>query len=101
MFYFCSSLTSINLSSFDTSNVSQMQNMFEGCKNLEYINMKNFEKTRLIQYIDMFRDVPDNVVVCINKSNIPTKIYNQIKNKICHIEDCSDDWKLKQNKLTL
>ena len=45
----------------------------------------------------MFKYVPDNIVVCINKDNIPL-IYDQINNITCHIEDCSDDWKLKQNK---
>jgi len=97
MFKHCSSLTSLNLSNFDTSQVTNVEYMFDGCKNLEYINMINFKDSSLTTYSHMFEDVPDNIVLCINKDNIP-KIYIQIKDKSCHIEDCSDDWKLKQNK---
>ena len=97
MFSCCSSLTSLDLSKFNTSNVERMYNMFEQCTNLEYINMINFNEIKLNNYSDMFINVPDNIVVCINRSNIP-KIYPQINNTKCHIEDCTDNWKLKQNK---
>ena len=74
--------------------------MFHGCTNLEYINMISFNEISLDSnyYSNMFKNVPNNIVVCINKDNIP-KIYPQIENKTCHIEDCTDNWKLKQNKL--
>ena len=49
----------------------------------------------------MFKDVPDNIVVCINKTNILNKIYDQIRNKTCYIEDCTDDWKLNQKNLLM
>ena len=98
MFYNCKSLTSLNLSNFDTSEVTRIHNMFEGCTNLEYINMFNFNEKKLTaNYSDLFKNVPDNIVVCINRESI-SKIYPQIYNKICHIEDCTNDWKLKQNK---
>ena len=100
MFNNCSSLTSLNLSNFETSKVKEIDNMFDGCKNLEYINMLNFkEKSLGEEYSNMFDNVPKNIVVCINKNNIQTKIYNQISNITCSMEDCSDDWKLKQNKI--
>ena len=99
MFYNCSSLTSLNLSNFNTSKADRTNQMFEGCTNLEYINMINFNENSLTNgfYYNMFKDVPDNIVVCIYQINIPL-IYPQINNITCHIEDCSDDWKLKQNK---
>ena len=88
MFKYCSSLTSLNLSNFDTSKVSLLKEMFFNCKNLEYINMKNFKETSLLEkYNDMFTNVPDNIVVCINENNIKNKIYPQIQNIKCHIED--------------
>ena len=37
MFYYCSSLTSLDLSNFNTGNVTQMNEMFRGCSNLETI----------------------------------------------------------------
>ena len=102
MFSFCSSLTSLNLSNFDTSKVKQINNMFDGCTNLEYINMLNFNESclsRSSDYSDIFNNVPKNIVLCINKDNILNIIYNKIIDIMCRREDCSDDWKLNQNKI--
>ena len=93
-------LTSLNLSNFDTSKVKQIYSMFANCINLEYINMINFKENSLQndKYSDMFSNIPDNVVLCINKDNIP-KIYSLIESKICPTEDCTDNWKLSQKIL--
>ena len=124
MFYNCSSLTSLNLSNFNISRVIDMyyvqpiwpsfilsklnisklvkyNNMFDGCTNLEYINLKNFKEISLSYdyYSDLFNNVPNNIVVCLNKNNSQNEIYPQISNKICHIEDCTDNWKLNQKKI--
>ena len=40
MFFHCSSLQSINLSSFNTTNVNDMSWMFLGCSSLEKRNVK-------------------------------------------------------------
>ena len=40
MFYKCSSLQSINLSSFNTTNVKEMWRMFYGCSSLKKENVK-------------------------------------------------------------
>ena len=50
-------------------------------------------------YIDIFTNVPNNIVICINKEKIINKIYPQIENKTCRIEECADNWKFKQKKL--
>ena len=103
MFYGCSSLTSLNLSNFDTSKVEKIYNLLNGCTNLEYINMLNFNESSLSSesnyYSNIFNNVPNNIVLCINKINIPTKIYEQISAITCRREDCSDDWKLHQKKI--
>ena len=105
MFYECSLLTSLNLSNFDTSKVEVIDHMFFGCSNLEYINMMNFNEMNIsndsLKYRDIFYNVPENIVVCITKANILNKIYPQINNKSCLIEDCEEDWRLKQRKLDL
>ena len=102
MFYGCSSLTSLNLSHFQTSKVLHIDHMFDGCVNLEYINMINFKENSLEDgfYSDMFKNVPNNIVLCFNKNNIQSKIYPQIENITCHIEYCGDDWKLNKKNLT-
>ena len=42
MFSACKSLTSINLSNFNTQNVTNMSYMFSECKSLTSINLSNF-----------------------------------------------------------
>ena len=52
VFLNCKSLTSINLSNFDTSNVTWITNMFNGCSKLEYINLQNVKETDKIEKIE-------------------------------------------------
>ena len=42
MFYGCENLTSLNLSNFDTSSLLNLSNTFFGCKSLEYLDLSNF-----------------------------------------------------------
>ena len=57
MFARCEKLKVLNLSNFDTSNVANMTFMFGGCSllNTLYFNKAIFEKTT--DYVDMFQDV--------------------------------------------
>ena len=56
MFAQCSSLTSLDLSSFNTSKVTDMRGLFEGCKNLTSLNVSSFN-TSNVKYMDgMFKD---------------------------------------------
>jgi surface protein len=43
MFNGCSSLTELDLSNFDTSNVTNMQAMFQSCNKLETLNMSGWD----------------------------------------------------------
>lgn len=47
MFANCSSLTSLDLSSFDTSNVTNMDNMFYKCSNLQTITKGSFKNLKV------------------------------------------------------
>ena len=98
MFAGCTSLTSLNLSNFNTSRVVRMFEMFKDCKSLKYINLQNFNEISLQNYNNMFKNVPNDFVVCINKNITSEKIFPQIKTKICYTIDCSDDWKSKQKR---
>ena len=100
MFFGCSSLTSLNLSNFNTSQVTNMDFMFYGCSSLEYINLINFKEIKLNYPSNMFREVPENVVICINNNIIEyIKNYPLKENHKCLTIDCSDDWKSKQKKI--
>ena len=69
--------------------------MFYGCINLGYIKMNNFKETKINNgfdyYKNMFEGIPENVAICINVDNNKNKIYPQIKEKKCHLIDCSED----------
>ena len=72
--------------------------MFSGCINLEYINFQNFKDNSLSHYGDFFRNVPDNIVICVNDENNFYITYS-LWNSDCYVIDCSTDWKSKQKKI--
>ena len=47
MFNGCKSLEDLDLSSFNTSNLSGMSNMFYGCESLKSLNLSNFNVSNL------------------------------------------------------
>lgn len=54
MFQNCSSLTSLDLSKFDTSKVTNMESMFEGCSSLTSLNLNNFDTSNVTNMMSMF-----------------------------------------------
>ena len=54
MFWRCSSLTNINLSNFNTQNVTNMGSMFDGCSSLTNINLSNFNTQNVTDMSCMF-----------------------------------------------
>ena len=54
MFSYCSNLTSLNLSNFDTTRVTDMGNMFYGCTNLKSLNLSNFDASNVTNMNSMF-----------------------------------------------
>ena len=55
MFNECSLLSSINLSNFNTNNVTDMSSMFKGCSSLNSINLSNFNTNNVTKMYGMFR----------------------------------------------
>ena len=77
MFYECSSLTSLNLSNFNTNNVTNMSFMFSGCSSLSKIDLSNFNTNKVKDMSDMFKGCSS-----LKQENIITKdkiILAQIK----------------------
>ena len=54
MFFRCENLTTLDLSSFDTSNVTNMMNMFNNCRNLEELNLSSFDTQNVTNMMMMF-----------------------------------------------
>ena len=51
MFYDCNSLTNLNLSNFNTQNVTYMSGMFGGCNSLNKNNLITKDKKVLNQFL--------------------------------------------------
>ena len=51
----CSSLTSLDLSGWNTSNVTDMQYMFNGCENLKSLDLSHFNTSKVIYMHCMFQ----------------------------------------------
>ena len=54
MFYECSNITEIDLSHFDSSNVTEMVFMFGNCSSLQYLNLSNFDTSQVTDMFAMF-----------------------------------------------
>ena len=53
MFWRCSSLKELNLSNFNTNNVTDMGCMFYGCSSLKDLNLSNFNTNNVMYMEDM------------------------------------------------
>ena len=70
MFSGCSSLTNINLSNFNTQNVTDMRWMFSYCSSLTNINLSNFNTQNVTDMCGMFSECSS--LTNINLSNLNT-----------------------------
>ena len=71
MFRRCSSLTSLDVSGFDTSKVINMSNMFSGCSSLTNLDVSNFDTSKVTSMSHMF-------AACTSLKNIDVSTWNTI-----------------------
>ena len=55
MFKDCKNLTSLDVSGFDTSNVTNMISMFKNCMNLTSLDVSGFDTSKVTSMLGMFR----------------------------------------------
>lgn len=73
MFFGCSSLTGIDVSNFNTSNITNMRGMFRGCSSFTSIDVSNFNTNNVTTMNDMFCDCSSLTSIDIsgfNTSNV-------------------------------
>lgn len=71
MFDSCRNLEYLDLSSFDTKNVFDIEALFYECNNLKNINLDNFKTTSLTIVRSMFYNCNKiSVVITINNTSI-------------------------------
>jgi surface protein len=99
MFYNCIQLTSLDLSNFNTQSVTNMESMFSRCINLNYINFYNFNDESLIFMINIFLGIKDNAIICFKKELNKIKIKNELSKLKCPTLICSENWKEYKKKI--
>ena len=70
MFEDCSSLTTLNLSTFNTENVTEMSLMFYGCSSLTTLNLSNFNTAKLEKMFSMFYGCSSLTALDVSNFNI-------------------------------
>ena len=71
MFFGCSSLTSLDLSSFNTSNVTYMDGMFRGCSALTDVDLTSFETENLHSTNSLFYECESLKTVDLSSFSTP------------------------------
>ena len=69
MFNNCSSLTTLDLSNFNTAKVKDMQNMFWGCKALESLDLSSFNTEKIETMCGMFNTCENLSLLDISSFN--------------------------------
>lgn len=70
MFYGCSSLTTLDLSGFNTANVTEIWSMFSGCSSLTSLDLSNFNTENLTSFGELFNNCSS--LTSINLSSFNT-----------------------------
>ena len=78
MFSDCNSLTNLNLSNFNTQNVTNMSDMFYNCNSLTNLNLSNFNTQNVINMSGMFYNC--NSLTKLNLSNFNTQNVTNMSN---------------------
>jgi surface protein len=89
MFNRCESLTSLDLSLFNTSNVTDMQRMFTLCRNLVELDLSSFDTSNVTNMKYMFAD-------CINLTSLDLSSFD-----MSNVEILDDMLERTSNMLTI
>ena len=72
MFDSCSKLTSLDLSNFNTSNVTNMYGMFHNCTSLVSLDLSNFDTSKVTNMVHMFDGCSKLNRIILNNTNPPS-----------------------------
>ena len=84
MFSNCSSLTELDLSNFDTSKVTDMSHMFSDCSSLTELDLSNFDTSNVTDMCFMFDGCSS--LTALNLDGFDT---SNVTNLCCTFENCS------------
>ena len=81
MFYECKSFTNLNLSNFNTQNITNMLGMFSGCETLTNLNLSNFNTKNVINFFGLFWGCKS--LTNLNLSNFNTENITNMQFMFC------------------
>ena len=76
MFWDCNNIIEIDLSNFDSSQVTEMEGMFFLCKNLIFLNITNFNTSQVKNMYSLFKGCSS--LISLNLSNFDTSKVNSM-----------------------
>ena len=82
MFSHCSSLTNLDVSGFDTSKVTDMSYMFANCDNLISLDVSHFNTSNVTDMAYMFNGC--NSLISLDVSHFDTSNVTNMKNMFCY-----------------
>ena len=96
MFSGCSSLTSLNVSNFDTGNATDMYAMFRDCSSLTSLDVSNFNTANVTDMCEMFSGCSS--LTSLDVSNFNTAKVTDVSTMFSGCSAlttifCNDDWK--------
>ncbi len=99
----CSSLVSVDLSSFNTSNVTNLSYLFSGCKSLNSVNFSNWDTSKVTNMGFMFANC--ETISVLDISNFDTRKVTNMKRMFYRCMNLNPiyagpDWSVEQAKDT-
>jgi len=88
MFFDCNSLSALNLNNFNTATVTNMDNMFYGCSSLSSLDLSNFNTSNVTNMYRMFYNC--NSLSSLNLSNFNTFTVVHMGEMFCHCSSLSN-----------
>ena len=88
MFWNCRSLTNLNLSNFNTQNVTNMSNMFNWCESLKNLNLSNFNNQNVTNMSCMFCNCKS--LTNLNLSNFNTQKVTSMFQMFCNCKSLTN-----------
>jgi len=84
MFYDCRALTSLDLSNFNTSNVTNMEGMFFNCNSLTSLDVSSFNTSNVTDMGSMFQECSS-----LTSLDVTNFVTSNVTNMECMFQDCS------------
>ena len=79
MFYYCSSLTSLDVTHFNTANVTNMSSMFSNCFSLTSLYLTNFNTEKVTNMSSMFFNCISLTTIYASSKFVTTQVTNSSK----------------------